>query len=51
MTWVLRLAVILVALIAVACLSFQGKGVSTKPASSFTPNPMNDKICPRQRME
>ena len=43
MTWVL-LAIILVTLIAVACLSFQGKGVSTKSVSSFTPNPANDKI-------
>src|ERR1700730_5567452 len=43
MTWIL-LAVILVALITVACLSFQGRGVSTKSVSSFTPNPMNDKI-------
>ena len=45
MTWVL-LAIILVALIAVACLSFQGKrkGVSTKSVSSFTPNLTNDKI-------
>jgi hypothetical protein len=43
MTWVL-LAVILVALTAVAWLSFRGKGVSTESVSSFTPNPMNDKI-------
>jgi hypothetical protein len=42
-TWVL-LAVVLVALTAVACLSFQGKGGSTKSVSSFTPDPMNDKI-------
>jgi hypothetical protein len=45
MTWVL-VAVILVVLTAVACLSFRGKGVSTESASvpSFTPNPMNDKV-------
>jgi hypothetical protein len=43
MTWVL-LAVILVALTAVACLSFRGKGVSSESVSSFAPNPMNDKI-------
>ena len=45
MTWVL-VAVILVVLTAVACLSFRGKGVSTESASvpGFTPNPMNDKV-------
>ena len=43
MKWVL-LAVILVVLTAVACLSFRGKGVTVKSVSSFTPNPMNDKI-------
>ncbi len=45
MTWVL-IVVILVALIGVACLSFRGKAVSfeSTPVSSFTPNPMNDKV-------
>jgi hypothetical protein len=43
MTWVL-ITVILVALTAVACLSFRGKGGSIESVSSFTPNPMNDKI-------
>jgi len=45
MTLVL-IAAVLAALTAVACLSFRGKGVSIEanPVSSFTPNPVNDKV-------
>ena len=45
MTWVL-IAVILVSLITVACLSFRGKAVDTGSDSvpSFIPNPNNDKV-------
>jgi len=45
MAWVL-IAVILIALIAIACFSFREKGVSIEstPVSSFTPNPANDKV-------
>jgi hypothetical protein len=45
MAWVL-IAVILVALTAVACLSFRGTRVSSESTSvpGFSPNPMNDKV-------
>lgn len=45
MKWIL-IIVILVSLTAVACLSFRGKGVSSEanPVTSFTPNPVNDKV-------
>jgi hypothetical protein len=44
MTWLL-LVIVLVALVAVACLSFRGGGASPESASilNFTPNPQNDK--------
>src|SRR2546423_9947111 len=44
MTWLL-LVIVLVALVAVACLSFRGRGASPESASiqNFTSNPQNDK--------
>jgi hypothetical protein len=45
MTWVL-IAVVFIALTAIACLSFRGKGVSIDSTAvpSFMPNPANDKV-------
>ena len=45
MSWLL-LVIVLVALVAVACLSFRGKGANPESASipNFTPNPQNDKV-------
>jgi hypothetical protein len=45
MMWML-IAVVLVGVTAVACLSFRSKGVSIEAnaVTSFTPNPVNDKV-------
>ncbi len=45
MSWLL-IVIVLVALVAAACLSFRGRGASPESASvpNFTPNPQNDKV-------
>ncbi len=45
MSWLL-LVIVLIALVAVACISFRGRGASSESATipNFTPNPENDKV-------